>query len=94
MFRKDLLELLASAPRSVNDIARLLELDPKDVEDDLRHLIRSVRHAGYRVHVIPAQCRHCGFRFRADKLHKPGKCPRCRASWIRAPLIGIEGPAP
>ena len=94
MFRKDLLELLRAAPRSVADIARLLELEPKDVEDDLRHLLRSVKHTGARVTVTPAQCRHCGFRFRADKLHKPGKCPRCHETWISPPLIRIDGPAP
>jgi len=94
MFRKDLLELLRVAPRSVTDIATLLELEPKDVEDDLRHLLKSIRHGGYRVTVTPARCRHCGFTFHADKLHKPGKCPRCRHTWISPPLFFIEGPGP
>jgi predicted Zn-ribbon and HTH transcriptional regulator len=92
MFRKDLLELLRAAPRSVEDIALLLELEPRDVEDDLRHLLKSVRHTGYRVTITPARCRHCDFRFRSDKLHKPGKCPRCRQTWISPPLIQIAGP--
>ena len=94
MFRKDLLEMLRSAPRSVADIAAQLELEPRDVEDDLRHLLKSVRHTGYRVTIIPARCRHCGFIFNADKLHKPGKCPFCRETWISQPLIHIEAPAP
>lgn len=92
MFRKELLELLRAAPRSVEDIALALELEPRDVEDDLRHLLKSARHTGYRVTITPARCRHCGFRFHADKLHKPGKCPRCRQTWISPPLIQIEGP--
>jgi hypothetical protein len=91
MFRKGLLELLRTEPRSVADVAHQLKLEPKDVEDDLRHLIKSVKHTGYRVIVIPAQCRHCGFRFHSDKLHKPGKCPQCHATWISPPLIRIEG---
>lgn len=91
MFRKELLDLLRGAPpRSVADIAQALELAPKDVEDDLRHLLRSVRHRGYRVVLTPARCRHCDFVFHKDKLGKPGKCPRCRQTWISPPLIHIE----
>ena len=93
MFRKELLELLRAAPRSIEDIARALELDPRDVEDDLRHLLRSVRHNGYRVVITPARCRHCGFVFHKDKLDKPGNCPRCRETWISPPLVHIEHPA-
>jgi predicted Zn-ribbon and HTH transcriptional regulator len=93
MFRKDLLVLLRGAPRSIADIAQLLELEPKDVEDDLRHLLKSVRHRGYHVEITPARCRHCGFVFHKDKLGKPGKCPRCHETWISPPLVHIEGPA-
>lgn len=90
MFRRDLIELLAQ-PRSVHDLARALEAKPADIEDDLRHLLKSLRHSGeYRAVVTPARCRHCGFTFRQDKLTKPGKCPQCRNTWIEAPLIRIE----
>jgi predicted Zn-ribbon and HTH transcriptional regulator len=36
------------------------------------------------------RCRTCGFTFHGDKLHKPGKCPRCRGTRIRDPLIALE----
>ena len=85
MFRKDLLEMLRSAPRSVADNAAQLELEPRAVEDDLRHLLKSVRHTGYWVTITPARCRHCGFIFNADKLHKPGKCPLCRGTRHNTP---------
>lgn len=90
MFRRDLIELLAQ-PRSVHDLARALEAKPADIEDDLRHLLKSLRHSGeYRAVVTPARCRHCGFAFRQDKLAKPGMCPQCRSTWIETPLIRIE----
>jgi len=90
MFRRDLIEWLAQ-PRSVHDLARELETKPADLEDDLRHLLKSLRHSDeYRAVVIPARCRHCGFRFHHDRLSKPGKCPQCRHTWIEAPLIQIE----
>ena len=88
--RKQLLDLLTDAPRSVSSLALELGLSRRDVEDDLRHLIKSARAAGHRIIVVPARCRACGFLFDEDKLAKPGKCPSCRQSRIFEPQIRIE----
>jgi predicted Zn-ribbon and HTH transcriptional regulator len=61
-----------------------------DVEDDLRHLIRSARAAGHRVIVEPARCRACGFTFGEDRLAKPGRCPACRGTRLYEAQIRIE----
>ena len=90
MFRKHLLELLTEEPRSISRLARELGLSRGDVEDDLRHMIRSARAAGHRIVVVPARCRTCGFTFGEDKLTRPGKCPECRGSRIFEPQIGVE----
>jgi predicted Zn-ribbon and HTH transcriptional regulator len=90
MFRRDLLKTLTETPRSVSSIARDLGLRRADVEQDLRHLIRSARAAGHRVVVQPARCRACGFTFDEEKLSKPGKCPACRGTWLYEPQISIE----
>lgn len=90
MFRKSLIELLLDKPMSLTDIARLIDSPPKDVEDDLKHLIKSLRHSSYHLIITPAQCRKCGFQFHKDKLHKPGKCPRCHETWIQEPLFEIK----
>ena len=90
MYRKDLIGILRERPASLHDLALLLELRPKDLEDDLRHLIRSLRNMTYRAVITPATCRKCGFVFHEDKLHKPGKCPHCHGTWISDPLISIE----
>ena len=90
MFRKDLLELLSVEPRSVSRIAREMGLSRGDVEEDLRHMIRSARTAGHAVIVVPARCRTCGFVFSEDKLSKPGKCPQCKGSRIFEPQIRVE----
>ena len=89
MFRKDLLELLSVEPRSVSRIAREMGLSRGDVEDDLRHMIRSARTAGHAVIVVPARCRSCDFVFGEEKLSKPGKCPQCKGSRIFEPQISI-----
>jgi predicted Zn-ribbon and HTH transcriptional regulator len=88
--RKQLLEVLSTEPRSVSRLARELRLPRADVEDALRHMIRSARAAGHRIVVVPARCRSCGFIFDEDTLTKPGKCPSCRESRIFEPQISVE----
>ncbi|MHC4269763.1 MAG: transcriptional regulator [Planctomycetota bacterium] len=90
MFRKDLITLLQDSPMDLKGIARFLQVSPKDVEDDLRHLIKSLKHSDYRLVITPAYCRKCGFKFHKDKLHKPGKCPHCHGTWIQRPLLEIK----
>src|SRR5439155_20578233 len=88
--RRDLVKMLSVQPRSVSSIAREMGLDRGDVEDHLRHAIRSARAAGHRVIVEPAKCRQCGFMFNEDKVSKPGKCPECRGTRLYEAQIRIE----
>ena len=87
--RRQLRDVLAS-PRSASSLARELGLRKGDVEEDLRHAIRSARAAGERVVIVPARCKQCGFTFDENKLSKPGKCPECRGTRILEPQVGIE----
>ncbi len=84
------MDVLAREPRSVSSLAREIGLSRAEVEDALRHMIRSARAAGHRIVVVPARCRSCGFTFADDKLTKPGKCPSCRTSRIFEPQIGVD----
>jgi predicted Zn-ribbon and HTH transcriptional regulator len=88
--RKELMQLLSEQPRSVSSLARELGLTRGDVEDDLRHAIRSARAAGHRVAVLPAKCRSCGFTFGEEKLSKPGKCPACRGTRLYEAQIRVD----
>jgi beta-phosphoglucomutase family hydrolase len=90
MFRKDLMQMLSHKPMSINEIARLLELGAREIEEDVRHLIKSLRHSSQRIVVTPAQCRKCGFVFAQNKLRKPGKCPSCHGTWIEEPMLHVE----
>jgi len=89
MFRRDLAEYLFHCPLSVLEIARQMGLPVKTVADDLAHLARSLRHGDRRLVVHPAACRKCGFTFGTDKLTRPGKCPKCRGTWVSDPLIEV-----
>jgi len=90
VFRKDLIKRLLARPHTVDELAREVDATPREVADDLRHLLRSLKHEPYRAIMEPARCRHCGFAFRADRISKPGKCPRCRSTWIEPPRVHIE----
>ena len=59
MFRKNLIELLLGNPMTVSQIARLVDESPRQVADDLKHLLRSLKHTEYKAVVEPARCRAC-----------------------------------
>jgi predicted Zn-ribbon and HTH transcriptional regulator len=89
MYRKALIDLLLNNPTRLYDIARPLGLQVKDLEDDLRHLGKTLKHEPYRLVIHPARCQKCGFVFATEHLHKPGKCPECKGTWISEPLFEI-----
>jgi transcriptional regulator len=79
----------------VSSLARELGLRKRDVDDDLRHVLRSARTAGSAVEVVPARCWSCGFTFGEEKLSRPGKCPTCRGTRIfEAQARILEPPGP
>ena len=88
-FRRHLIERLTYEPRSVSSLARELGMTRGDVEDDLRHALRSARAAGHDILVIPARCKSCDFVFSEDKLAKPGKCPACKGTRIYEPMLHV-----
>jgi predicted Zn-ribbon and HTH transcriptional regulator len=82
--------MLSAQPRSVSSLARELGLSRGDVEDDLRHLIRSARVAGHTIVIEPARCKACGFVFGEEKLSKPSRCPQCKQSRIFEAQIYVD----
>jgi predicted Zn-ribbon and HTH transcriptional regulator len=89
-FRKQLLDLLSYEFRSASSLARELGMTRGDVEEDLRHALRSARAAGHDIEIVPARCKSCGFTFGEDRLLKPGRCPRCKESRLFEPMIRIR----
>ena len=89
-FRRQLLDLLSREFRSASWLARELGTTRGDIEEDLRHALRSARAAGHDVEVVPARCKSCDFVFSEDKLSKPGRCPECKGSRLFEPMIRIR----
>jgi transcriptional regulator len=92
--RRTLIALLAAGPRTPSSVARQLGLNRRDIDDELGHALQSARAAGHRVIIEPAACVACGFLFAETTLHKPGKCPSCRGTRLREPLLRVEIDSP
>ncbi len=90
VFRKELIPLLLDNPMSFAQIARLVRETPRDIENDLLHLLKSLKHTEYASVIEPARCRKCGFEFDSSKLAKPSKCPECKATWIQEPRVTLR----
>jgi predicted Zn-ribbon and HTH transcriptional regulator len=93
MFRRDLIPLLMNRTLKLSELAREVGEKPKDVLDALGHLQKSSKHGDYELVVQPAECRKCGFEFSSDKLTRPGKCPKCRGTWIFEPEFTVQSRA-
>ena len=77
-------------PRTISSVAHELGLTRDEVEDHIKHLMKTARAAKQQVNVEPARCRSCGFRFGGDKIAKPSKCPECSGTRLYEPLIQIK----
>jgi hypothetical protein len=87
--RKQLLELLLDHSWRLSELAREFDTSVRTINEDLRHLSKSLKRLPYGMEVEPATCRKCGFVFAATKLTKPSKCPQCRNTWIVEPVVRL-----
>lgn len=90
--RQRLIQLLTRSFRSSRELAGLLAIPERQVEDHLSHVVRSIARDPDRRFVLrPSVCGDCGFVFRErTRLTRPSRCPRCRSEDIAAPQYGIE----
>jgi predicted Zn-ribbon and HTH transcriptional regulator len=75
---------------TVVELSAELREAPRDVAEDLKHLLKSLEHSDYVAIVTSARCRKCAFTFDDAKLRKPGRCPSCRGTWIEPARIGLR----
>jgi len=92
--RQALADELAGREWAFEEIRAVFSIPVHLLEDDLRHLERSLRRSGARLEVTPPRCRDCDFRFgkRAPgRFRKPGRCPRCRGEHIVDTRLEVVG---
>ncbi len=90
--RQRIIELLTGTRLSSHQLAQMLGLPERQVEDHLPHVVKSLARDHSRRFVLePSTCPDCNFVFRErTKLTRPSRCPRCRGEQITAPRYGID----
>ena len=90
--RQELTELLAQREASFDELRRDLGVSVRLLEDDLRHVDRSLHRGERRLVVTPPRCEGCGFAFarrHPKRFHTPGRCPRCRSERVLAARLRV-----
>lgn len=90
--RQRMIALLTNTRLSSYQLAHVLGIPERQVEEHLPHIVKSLAHDRSRRFVLePSACSDCGFVFRdRRKLTRPSRCPSCRGEGITAPRYGIE----
>jgi predicted Zn-ribbon and HTH transcriptional regulator len=89
--RQELVVILERGERSFEELRRETQARVRDLDDDLAHLERSLRHGPRRLVVTPAHCIACGFCFRRrERFSTPGRCPVCREGRIAPVNLRVE----
>ena len=88
--RQEIAALLRDDEWVFDDLRHELAITVKTLEEDLRHIERSVRPNGERLRVRSAVCADCGFRLSSRALHPPGRCPKCRSARLDGPWVRVE----
>lgn len=88
--REALRRALEAGPRTVRELSTELGLSEREIPSHIDHLARSLRREGRKLAIEPPACRKCGFAFPGrERVTRPGKCPRCRATHIEPPRATI-----
>lgn len=90
--RQRIVELITGTLLSSHQLAQMLGIPERQVEDHLSHVVKSIARDRSRRFVLdPSTCQDCGFVFKdRSRLTRPSRCPRCRSEAITAPRYGID----
>lgn len=90
--RQRIIELLTGTLLSAHQLAQLLGMPERHVEDHLTHIVKTLAHDSSRTFLLePSECQDCAYAFRErTRLTRPSRCPRCRSEAITSPRFGIR----
>ena len=90
MLRTELKNYFIGDGMSLNQLNRLVRKPISELESDLKHLEKSLKHSGGKIEIDAAHCRKCQFEFSKSTWHKPSRCPECKSTWIQEPRVSIS----
>lgn len=80
--REQIIDLLKQDAWTLKGLSRLLAVPFKLVEDDLRHIEKSVA-PDFKLEHQPPACEDCGFVFqKRTRFTRPSRCPQCKSEHI------------
>jgi transcriptional regulator len=90
--RQRIMELLTGTRLTTHQLAQMLAIPERQVEDHLFHVVKSIaRDKTSRFVLEPSRCQDCNFIFRdRRRLTRPSRCPNCRSESIAVPRYGID----
>ena len=94
--RQRIIDLITGTLLSSHQLAQMLGVPERQVEDHLSHVVKTVARDRSRRFVLdPSTCQNCGFVFRdRSRLTRPSRCPRCHSEATTPPRYGIETTLP
>lgn len=92
--RERLIKILLESkePLTIHQLQSLAqtELKPNELYEELEHVRKTLKRMGYRLVIVPATCKKCGYQFTdREKLKKPSRCPRCKSERIEPPRFYV-----
>ena len=90
--RQRIADLLAFAPMTTQQIAAVVKMSERQVEEHLGHIMKTVaRDRALRFVLHPSACKECEFVFRdRSRITRPSRCPRCRSESLTDPRFSVE----
>jgi len=90
--RQRIMELLTGSRLTTYQLAQMLGIPERQVEDHLIHAVKSIARDKTRRFILePSRCQDCNFVFRdRRRLTRPSRCPQCRRESVTAPRYGVE----
>ena len=90
--RQRIIELITGTRLSSYQLAQMLGLPERQIEEHLTHVVKTIaRDKARRFILDPARCQSCDFVFHdRGRLTSPSRCPHCRSEAIGAPRYGID----
>lgn len=90
--RQRILDLLVGRAMTSRQLAAVIKISERQVEEHLVHIMKSLERDRSRRFVIePSECLDCEFIFKdRTRITRPSHCPQCRSENISMPRYGIE----
>jgi predicted Zn-ribbon and HTH transcriptional regulator len=90
--RQRIIDLIAGTRLSSYQLAQMLGIPERQVEEHLTHVAKTIARDKTRQFILdPARCQSCDFVFRdRSRLTSPSRCPHCRSEAVAVPRYGID----